>query len=277
METRAHHLLIGIFTLVVTFAALVFMLWLGKANFHNKSVSYDIIFQEPVSGLSKGSSVEFNGIKVGSVLSLRLDLKDPRKVVATISVDEDTPVKTDTKASLIMTSITGVSVIRLTSGSNPKSVALVSEDGEIPSIIATPSPLSKIFADGDDLVIGINTIITQSQKLLSDENIKNINLTLGHLEKTTGAISSERANIKDIIKSSKATVASLEKSMKIIDTVLTNNSAQINNGVSGLSNIGPAITDLRDTLKSLKSITQKLEDRPADFILQLDTPKEFKP
>jgi phospholipid/cholesterol/gamma-HCH transport system substrate-binding protein len=277
METRAHHLLIGVFTLVVAIAALIFMLWLGKANLRNKAVTYDIIFQEPVSGLSKGSSVEFNGIKIGSVINLKLDLQDPRKVVARISVDADIPVKTDTKASLIMTSITGVSVIRLTSGSNPKSTALVAEDGEIPSIIATPSPLSKIFADGDDLVLGINSIITQSQKLLSDENIKNIKLTLGHLEKTTGAISSERENIKDIIKSSKQTTASLERTMKTIDTIISNNSAQINSGMSGLSNIGPAITDLRDTLKSLKSITQKLEDSPADFIFQGDSPKEFKP
>ncbi len=274
METRAHHLLIGIFTLAAALAALLFMLWLGKANLHNQNVSYDIIFQEPVSGLSKGSAVEFNGIKVGQVQSLRLDLKDPRKVLATISVAEDTPVKTDTKASLIMTSITGVSVIRLTSGSNPKSTKLVSEDGEIPSIIATPSPLSKIFADGDELVLGLNNIITQSQKLLSDENLKNLNLTLSHLEKTSGAISSERENIKDIIKASKGTVVALEKSMNTIDTLLSNNKGQLN---SGIASVGPAMADFRDTLRSLKSITQKLEDNPSEFIFKQDSPKEFKP
>lgn len=277
METRAHHLLIGIFTLIVAIASLLFMLWLGKANLHNQNVTYDIIFQEPVSGLSKGSAVEFNGIKVGQVQSLRLDLKDPRKVFATISVAEDTPVKTDTKASLIMTSITGVSVIRLTSGSNPNSTKLVSEDGEIPSIIATPSPLSKIFADGDDIVLGLNAIITQSQKLLSDDNLKNLSQTLSHLEKTTGAISSERENIKDVIKATKGTMVALEKSMTTIDTILNNNKAQLNNGVAGLSNIGPAITDLRDTLKSLKSITQRFEESPSDFLFKSDSPKEFKP
>lgn len=277
METRANHLLIGVFTLIVAAAALIFMLWLGKANLHNKSTTYEIIFQEPVSGLSKGSAVEFNGIKVGSVQALSLDFKDPRKVLAKISVDEDTPVKTDTKATLIMTSITGVSVIRLTSGSNPNSTKLVSEDGAVPVIIATPSPLSKIFADGDDLVLGLNTIITQSQKLLSDDNIKNLSLTLSNLEKTSGAISSERENIKEIIKASKGTVIALEKSMTTIDSIITNNRSQINSGVAGLANVGPAISDLRDTLKTLKTITQRLEENPADFLFKLDSPKEFKP
>ena len=277
METRANHLLIGVFTLIVAAAALIFMLWLGKANLHNKATIYEIIFQEPVSGLSKGSAVEFNGIKVGSVQALSLDFKDPRKVLAKISVDEDTPVKTDTKATLIMTSITGVSVIRLTSGSNPKSTKLVSEDGAVPVIIATPSPLSKIFADGDDLVLGLNTIITQSQKLLSDDNIKNLSLTLSNLEKTSGAISSERENIKEIIKASKGTVIALEKSMTTIDSIITNNRSQINSGVAGLANVGPAISDLRDTLKTLKTITQRLEENPADFLFKLDSPKEFKP
>ena len=53
----------------------------------------------PVSGLSKGSSVQYNGIKVGDVIELRLDDKDPRRVLARIRLAANTPVKVDTSVN----------------------------------------------------------------------------------------------------------------------------------------------------------------------------------
>ncbi len=86
METRAHHVLIGFFTLLVVGAALLFALWLGKIDSDTQFDAYDIVFQEAVSGLSKGSTVEFNGIKIGDVSSLRLDPQDPQRVIARVRV-----------------------------------------------------------------------------------------------------------------------------------------------------------------------------------------------
>lgn len=56
-----------------------------------------MVFNEAVSGLSKGSSVQYSGIKVGDVVSLRLDPQDPRRVLARIRLAGDTPVKEDTR------------------------------------------------------------------------------------------------------------------------------------------------------------------------------------
>ena len=79
METRARHVLIGLFTVLATVLALLFTLWLtqqSERDFH----FYDIAFEEAVTGLSRGSTVEFNGIKVGDVIDLRINPKDPRNV-----------------------------------------------------------------------------------------------------------------------------------------------------------------------------------------------------
>ncbi len=86
METRAHHVIIGLFTLVVGAGALLFALWLGKSNLDSSYDNYEIVFHEAVTGLSNGSPVQFNGIKVGEVTRLRLDDADPSKVLATIRV-----------------------------------------------------------------------------------------------------------------------------------------------------------------------------------------------
>ncbi|MGH8116608.1 MAG: MlaD family protein, partial [Rhodanobacteraceae bacterium] len=61
METRAHHVLIGAFTLVVVALVVLFALWLGKTSLNRQFHYYDIVFTEAVTGLSKGSAVQYNG------------------------------------------------------------------------------------------------------------------------------------------------------------------------------------------------------------------------
>lgn len=98
METRAHHVLIGLFTVIVVAGALLFGLWLAKSSVDTEFKDYEIVFNEAVSGLSKGSAVQYSGIKVGDVVTLRLDPKDPRRVLARIRLGGDTPIKEDTEA-----------------------------------------------------------------------------------------------------------------------------------------------------------------------------------
>ncbi|VFS49661.1 mce related protein [Budvicia aquatica] len=80
METRAHHVIIGFFTLFVISAALLFSLWLTKSGSDRQFKQYDVVFSEAVSGLSQGSSVQYSGIRVGEVTQLRLDDQNPSKV-----------------------------------------------------------------------------------------------------------------------------------------------------------------------------------------------------
>ena len=107
METRAHHVLIGLFTVIVVAGALLFGLWLAKSSVDTEFKDYEIVFNEAVSGLSKGSAVQYSGIKVGDVVTLRLDPKDPRRVLARIRLGGDTPIKEDTQAKLALAGITG--------------------------------------------------------------------------------------------------------------------------------------------------------------------------
>ena len=47
-----------------------------------------MIFNEPVTGLSEGSTVQYNGISVGTVQQLSLAPDDPRRVIAQTSTAE---------------------------------------------------------------------------------------------------------------------------------------------------------------------------------------------
>src|SRR6201747_2085416 len=98
METRANFVLIGSFTLAVIAAAFGFVMWFQSLHTTKARTPLRIIFEGPASGLRNGGSVNFNGIRVGEVVSVKLD--NPRRVVALAMVENNTPLRKDTLVGL---------------------------------------------------------------------------------------------------------------------------------------------------------------------------------
>ncbi|HET8899973.1 MAG TPA: MlaD family protein [Rhodanobacteraceae bacterium] len=313
METRAHHILIGTFTVLIVGAALLFAMWLAKSSISKQYDYYDIVFTEAVTGLSQGGMVQYNGIKVGDVAELKLDPKDPRRVLARIRVAGGTPIKTDTRAKLGLTGLTGVAFIQLTGGTPASPLLKHAGDKDIPRIQADDSALAKLLAGGEDLVTRINTIVERASQLLSDDNIAHISGTLKHLDQVTASVADERQDLGALIRQlasaskqlnttlaqtsqlsqnanqllasqGKATLSSaaaamqaLERASTNIDQLLAANRGSLASGARGIGELGPALKDLRTTLKSLESITRRLNDNPAGYLLGGEHPREFTP
>ncbi|MGF6556560.1 phospholipid/cholesterol/gamma-HCH transport system substrate-binding protein [Pseudomonas sp. S30_BP2TU TE3576] len=312
METRAHHVLIGLFTVIVVTAALLFGLWLAKSSVDTEFKDYEVVFNEAVSGLSKGSSVQYSGIKVGDVISLRLDPKDPRRVLARIRLAGDTPVKEDTNAKLALTGVTGTSIIQL-SGGTPQSPTLKGKDGNLPTIVASPSPIARLLNDSEDLMAGVSTLMHNANLMFSTENIERISNTLEHLEQTTGTIAEQRGDIrqamqqlasvgkqannmleqttalmrnangllnehgKEALGSAEQAMKSLEESSATLNKLITANQDSLNSGMQGLNGLGPAVREMRETLTSLRTIAKRLEANPSGYLLGSEKTKEFTP
>ena len=91
METKANYVLIGFFTLAVLAATFGFVHWFRNTRVTAVRSTYDVVFQGSVGGLRKGSTVAFNGMRVGEVADLQLDKTHPKQVLATLSVDSNVP------------------------------------------------------------------------------------------------------------------------------------------------------------------------------------------
>ncbi|WP_085627250.1 MULTISPECIES: MlaD family protein [unclassified Pseudomonas] len=312
METRAHHVLIGLVTVLVVAGAMLFGLWLAKSSVDDAFKDYEVVFNEAVSGLSRGSPVQYNGIKVGDVSTLRLDPKDPRRVLARVRLSADTPVKEDTQAKLTLAGVTGNSFIQL-SGGTPQSPELKGKDGKLPVIIASPSPISRLLNDSSDLVTNINLLLHNANQMFSEDNIGHLSNTLANLDKTTGAFAGQHGSIAQAIeqlvqvgKQASATLAetqalmhnangllgsegkqaigsaeqamqSLAESAATINRLLQDNHEAIGDGAQGLNQLTPAIRELRETLNALKGISRQLEADPSGYLLGRDNNKEFQP
>ena len=305
MEPRAHHVLIGLFTVVIVSAILVFALWLGKSSADKEFDYYQVIFNEAVSGLSQGSAVQYSGIRVGDVTSLALDPQDPRKVHATIRINSATPIKEDTRARLTITNITGGAVIQLHGGSPQSPRLKMGKDG-LATIVADRSPLSRLMANGEDLMVAVTRLLDRANAMFSRENTQNIAKTLRNLEQITASVAEQREELRDALSqiaaagretsalmnnankvfsgpaqntldSAERLVTSLERTSSNIEQLLQDNRAALDGGMQGIGELGPAINELRDTLGSLRSFSRRLEEDPAGYLLRSDSIKEFQP
>ncbi len=314
METRASHVLIGAFALTIFVGSFLFVLWIGKLSLTREWDFYDIVFKEAVTGLSVGGAVQYNGIQVGEVRKLSLAPDDPRQVIAHVRVNSETPVKTDTKAKLALTGLTGVAVIQL-SGGSPQSPPLVAKkDDPTPRIIADESALQKLLASSEGIVTNVNDVLFRTTQLLSDENVSRVSRTLEHIDQVASAVAEEREDLRamivqmsaaslqlkttlvkldkvttstnDLVSSqAKATLestrASLASAQRLADSAYAmleqNRGAVSSFSQNGLAQVGPAVSELRETLRALRVITDRLQENPASYLLGHEQIKEFEP
>jgi phospholipid/cholesterol/gamma-HCH transport system substrate-binding protein len=307
METRANYVLIGAFTLATAAFLLLFGLWAAKYTSDKDWRFYNVIFDEAVTGLTEGGSVQYNGISVGTVDTLSLVPDDPRKVIAHVKLRATTPVKVDTRAKLSFTGLTGTAFIQLTGGS-PNAQSLVPDNSDtVPTILTEASALQNIAETA-------NKLVARLDKVLSDDNIQNITKTLDNIESATGTLAAQRDDLSALIVNARVSseklastldttnsaitnvdrelvqklpqlVAKLDSTLNRLDAaagnadkLLSENRGAINNFTQdGLSQLGPTMEELRALVRDLRKISSRFEDNPAGYVLGRQKPKEFEP
>lgn len=198
METRASHLVVGLFVLVLSIGATIFGVWLAQRNVDRTFAEYEIVFPGSVFGLQQGSQVVFRGVPVGRVTSIRIDPADSDQVLVEIEVDQATPVAIDTYAVLVPQGVTGLLVVELRGGdrSAPPRTA---ERGSPPQIAGRVSAIEQVFASTPEILARAVVIMERIGTALSDENIGRLTSTLTSLEQVAATIAARSTEIDDIL------------------------------------------------------------------------------
>src|SRR5580700_7284095 len=116
METRAHYVAVGAFVLAMLFLGFVSVLWLAGAQLATTYAHYDIYFKGPVTGLSKGSRVDYNGIPVGQVSDITIDPDNVEQIRVTVEIKSIVVIKEDAAANVETNILSGVSYILISRG-----------------------------------------------------------------------------------------------------------------------------------------------------------------
>ena len=168
MESDKHYFIEGLFVIALSIAAAFFAVWLTRTG-DKDDVLYRIHFDESVSGLALGEPVKLVGVDVGTVKTMSIDTKDPRRVQVEVKLHKEAPIKADTKATLRSKGITGVSFIELSGGtSDAQTLVAATPAGQVPEIPAEKSSLTTMLEQLPKVIAKFSTIEDQAKKVVAD-------------------------------------------------------------------------------------------------------------
>ncbi|CAA9511924.1 MAG: ABC-type transport system periplasmic component [uncultured Sphingomonadaceae bacterium] len=303
METRSNHLLVGGVVLALIALALGIAVWLSQVN-EGGEKQYDVLFNQDVTGLARGSVVAYSGVPVGQVREIRLVPNNPQFVRVRIGVEENTPVVRGTEASIQSLGFTGVSQITLDGGTSGAPPLVRPGPFGVPVIPSRPGGINAILASAPELVERVSTLTERLTELLSARNQESIAGILGNTEVISGELaarsdeiaatlaeariavqqtglaaeqfaqlanSSQRvldAEGQPLVRDLRATVQAAQGSVAALDAAV----ADARPGLQAFSKqtipeAGLLISDLRETAASLNTVAQRLETGGATAIL----------
>jgi phospholipid/cholesterol/gamma-HCH transport system substrate-binding protein len=249
MVSKSTKIRLGIFLAVGSLLIIVFAASIAGSRLVQKRDIYYIQFENySVGGMQVGGAVNYQGIKVGRVESIKIDPKDVTKITLTISVDAGTPIKADTEAVLTMVGITGLKAVEIRGGTNE-------------SALLKPKSFIKVgvsmFDDISDRAISIAEKIDLIASNISDmtgaENRKNIATILAQtsilLQTTQENLSTTLVSFNKIANNTAGLTESLGRNLDKLTDNLTKNVDTLT--LSTTSNIDNLTNDTRTSLETL--------------------------
>jgi phospholipid/cholesterol/gamma-HCH transport system substrate-binding protein len=312
METRANNLLVGAVTLVLLALLAVFIIWMAGLNKGEQKL-YDIFFKQSVDGLAKGTAVAYSGVPDGEIKSIQLWKRDPSFVRVRIAVNDNVPILVGTTAT-IQSSFTGVGNIQLSGGikGNPP-ITQPGPEG-VPIIPTKRSGLGALLTSAPELLEKLSTLTDKLNRLLSDKNQKSIQDILAHTDKMTGDLAEASPQVKQVLSDLQVTLAqasvTLDKFGQVADRANGLLSSQGNSLATqlhdtlksaqgaadelkaALSDTRPAmrqlsqttlpaaeaaIRELGETSRSLRRITDKINEQGAGAVISGQKLPDYKP
>lgn len=225
--------MIGSTTLAVIAVAFVGVLGFRKIHAIQQQGPLRIVFEGSASGLHNGGSVNFDGVQVGEIKSLKLD--NPRKVVAFVMLDNSAPIRKDTIVGLEFQGLTGVAAISLTGGAATAPPVPLDEDG-VPILTADLSETESIR----DSLHNVDHLLV--------DNKNTIRNGLLNFETYTASLASKAEAIDSIIGKADNAFATIDSAMTKIDNV-----------VPGLAN-GKA-DELFEKVKSIRELAESFNKK----------------
>jgi phospholipid/cholesterol/gamma-HCH transport system substrate-binding protein len=271
METKANYIVTGAFTLAVILGAFGFIYWFHNDGAAGERAVYRVVFAGSVSGLRSGSSVLFDGMRVGEVTRLALDAHDPRKVEALIALDRAVPVRADTKVTLAFQGLTGLAEVSLTGGSADAPV-VAADGGGPPTIYADANAGADVTQAARDVLARVNGLVAENEEAMraSMRNIETVTATLAQNSKRLDQVMAGLESLTGSGDHHGEIAEAAEAIHKLADN-LDKRTDEISAGLvrfsnSGLKEYEAFATDGRRTLAELQKVIKGIDAHPSRLI-----------
>lgn len=276
MERNANYALVGLATTILFVGLIFFVIWLARLQTAQDYDTYDVVFTEPVRGLSPGGFVFFNGIRVGEVTDIDLDPNNPNRVVTRVRLDGETPVRTTSRAQLEPQGVTGVNVIGISPGDPRTALLEPTRRNPIPVIRSTPSAFAGLLEGGGTVLQRTVDALDRVNLLLSDQNLRTLSRSLADVQTVTGEVAANRGVIGETrltIAQTRAALADAQAALQGVERTtdevieLVNSSQGLVEGDARrtLADAAATAAEIRASARELRASVQQVTEPAADF------------
>ncbi|WP_448188299.1 MlaD family protein [Azospirillum sp. sgz301742] len=253
METRASYILVGSFVLTLLLALFAFTVWVAKIQLEETRQPYYIYFTGSVTGLQTGSPVRYQGIPIGTVTDLRLDPNNVTQVRVTIEVTKDTPIKTDSIASLEVQGVTGGAYVQITGGTTDSELLKHAESHGIPVIPSRPSTLATVVDAAPQILSRVLDLTDRlSAGLMSPQNVQAMTETLANARQVSGDVAAATQGLDATVRELSGLLAELNRTAQTVGPHLDQTVVQAGKSMATLT------ADLHELTASLKQASGQL-------------------
>jgi len=232
-------MLVGAFVILGFVFIIGIWLWFSASK-RQAYDTYQVVFHEPVDGVTTNSIVKYNGVEVGKVAMIELDKHDPSSIVVNININQGLPITSTTYATIKSQGITGMSFINLSLEKGKKyTIIPVHDKPPYPDIPSKPSLLYSLSEQAQSVTGNIKDISVDIKAMLNESNLAHINNIVSNLDKLTAALAKQSGNI--------------DKTINQVNEVLVNFN-------SNAKNLNGAIVQLTTLTQSLQKNSDSLDN-----------------
>lgn len=298
MAKQASKMMIGVFLIIALFLLIASLVVFGSGKFFTKTQKFVLYFNEPVKGLDVGSPVLFQGVAVGSVISIDI-IADPikrqanipviiqieldrfkfRKPSETLNPQKDMPllIEEGFRATLTMQSlITGKLLIELDYYPGTPLILknIDKEYIEIPTIPSTTSKLAQALdkLDLEAIQTKLESALDGIAKLVNNPDLA---ASIGHLKETLRdarkLVNRVDRQVDPLAQDTKKTVKDIGKLARDLDARVGELAPSLEKTLSAMRGVisddAPLIVEMDNTLKAISAASRSFRQL-ADYLEQ---------
>ena len=252
---------VGLFAIAVLLVGWGVARMLKGAEIFSNSYTYYAYYTQ-VGGIQPASHVMISGVKVGSVVDVKLN-EDPSKgVELTLSINKQYRIPTDSKAEIFSDGLMGGKVVKILYGSSSeftpnKGTIQSKESVDLMDMASTELTglLEKVKGIMDNLTVTLNGI-----NGLMAQNTETITHIMSNVDGLTGNVNSMLANEKQHLEQAFASLSEFSKALgdnaSEVDAIIDNMSAF--SGKLAESNL---VTEIEGVVNNLNEVLASVNDK----------------
>ncbi|MER9327448.1 MlaD family protein [Mesorhizobium sp. M0488] len=265
METRANYVIVGIFTLVAILAAFGFVYWTAAIGDKGETTLLRVRIPGSASGLGRGSFVLFNGVKVGDVRRVYIDVDNPTVAIADTEIDRMTPITKSTQADIGLAGLTGQANIEL-KGADPKEVKLLDQaekEGKVAEIVANPSAVTNLLQTAQNIFTRADKVLTELEGFTKDvrgpltQTVRNVQTFSDALAKNSDGVDKFLSSVSALAEELQGVSGKLDGTLKAAEGLL--NAVDKDQIKSIVANVNTMTGNLKETSKQLDGVIKNVD------------------